>query len=79
MGLTGFDVERGIAKETVLCLFDGFFLGEQPEFPVNVDQTSLRQVFERGDDTIPKLSGRRAFNLKFFHALDSKFNCGPLG
>jgi hypothetical protein len=25
------------------------------------------------------LTGRRAFNLKCFHALDLKFNCEPLG
>jgi len=79
MGLTGFKVERSVAKETVLGLFDGGFLRKGSEFPVNVDQKGFRKVFERSDDTIPELTGWCAFNLKCFHALDSKFNRGPLG
>lgn len=79
MGLTGFDVEGGIAKETVFRLLDRFFLGIRAEFPVNVDQIGLRKVFEWRDDTVPELTGRSAFNLKCFHTLDSKFNRGPLG
>ena len=79
MSSTGFKVERSVAKETVLGLFNGGFLRKGSEFPVNVDQTSLRQVFERGDDTIPELTGRSFLDLKCFHALDLKFNRGPLG
>lgn len=79
MNLAGFKVERSVAKETVFRLFDGFFLGERPKFPVNVDQIGLRKVFERRDDAVPELTGWRFFDLKCFHALDSKFNRGPLG
>ena len=66
-GLESFD---GLEREAFLGLFDGFFLGIRPEFPVNVDQTSLRQVFERGDDTIPELTGGCFLDLECFHALD---------
>ena len=79
MGLAGFKVERSVAKETVFRLFDGFFLGIRPKFPIDVDQIGLRKVFERRDDAVSELTGRSAFNLKCFHTLDSKFNRGPLG
>lgn len=79
MGLTGFKVERSVPKESFLGLFNGGFLRKGSEFPVNVDQKGFRKVFERRYDTIPELTGRSAFNLKCFHALDSKFNRGPLG
>lgn len=79
MGLTGFDVEWGIAKEAVFRLLDRFFLGIRAELPVNVDQIGLRKVFEWRDYAVPELTGGRAFNLKCFHTLDSKFNRGPLG
>ena len=70
MGLTGFDVEGSIAKETVFRLFDRFFLGIRAEFPVNVDDLGFRQVFEWRDDTVPELTGRRFFDLKRSHAFD---------
>ena len=79
MGLTGFEVERSVAKETVLGLFDGGFLRKGSEFPVNVDQKGFRKVFERCYDTIPELTGRCFLDLKCFHTLDLKFNRGPLG
>ena len=79
INLAGFKVERSVAKETVFRLFDGFFLRERAEFPVNIDQIGFRQVLERRDDAVPELTGRRAFNLKCFHTFDSKFNRGPLG
>lgn len=63
MGLTGFDVEGGIAKETVFRLLDRFFLGIRAEFPVNVDQIGFRKVFEWRDDTVPELTGWSAFDL----------------
>ncbi len=79
IGLQNEKVKFSVPKESFLGLFNGGFLRKGSEFPVNVDQTSLRQVFERGDDTVPELTGRSAFNLKCFHALDLKFNRGPLG
>lgn len=75
-GLTGFDVEWSVAKKTVNGLSNRFFLGIRAELPVNVDDTSLRQVFEWRDDSVPELTGRGAFNLKCFHAFDSKFTVG---
>lgn len=63
MDSTGFKVERRIAKETVFSLFNCFFLGERAELPVDVDDTSLRQVFEWRDDSVPELTGGRAFDL----------------
>lgn len=68
MGLTGFDVEGGIAKETVFRLLNRFFLGIRAEFPVNIDQIGFRKVFEWRDDTVPELTGRRFLDLKCFHA-----------
>jgi len=76
MDSTGFKVERRIAKETVFGLLNRFFLGIRAELPVNVDDTSLRQVFEWRDDSVPELTGRGAFNLKCFHAFDSKSTVG---
>jgi hypothetical protein len=60
----------GLEREAFLGLFDGFFLGIWPEFPVNDDDPSLRQVFEWGDDTIPELTGRCFLDLKRSHAFD---------
>ena len=74
-----FDAILCVAKETVFSLKDSFFLAEVAKLPVNVDQTGFRQVFEVRDDAIPELTGWCAFNLKCFHALDLKFNRGPLG
>ncbi len=68
MDSTGFDVERRIAKEAVLSLFDCLFLGIRAEFPINDDDASLRQVFERDDDAVTELTGRRFLDLKCFHA-----------
>ena len=79
MGLAGFDVEGGIAKEAVFSLLNRFFLGIRTEFPVNVDDQGFRKVFEWRDDTVPELTGSGAFDLECFHAFDLKFNRGPLG
>jgi len=68
-----------IEREPFFGLFNRFFAIERAEFPVNDDDASLRQVFEVSDDAVAELTGRRAFNLKCFHALDLKFNRGPLG
>lgn len=76
MDSTGFKVERRIAKETVFGLFDGRFLRIGAEFPVNVDQIGFRKVFEWRDYAVPELTGRSAFNLKCFHAFDSKSTVG---
>jgi hypothetical protein len=78
-GLECFDVEFSVAKETVFGLFNRLFLGERAEFPVNIDQKGFRQVFKRGDDTVPELTGRGELELECFHAFDSEFNRGPLG
>jgi hypothetical protein len=76
MGSKGLDF---IEREPFLGLLNRFFPIKRSEFPVNDDDTSLRQVFEVSDDAVAELTGRRAFNLKCFHALDLKFNRGPLG
>ena len=76
MDLQGLDF---IEREPFLGLLNRFFPIERSEFPVNDDDAGLRQVFEVADDAVAVLAGRRAFNLKCFHALDLKFNRGPLG
>lgn len=72
-------VKFGVPKESLLGLFNGGFLRKGSEFPVNVDQKGFRKVFERRYDTIPELTGWRFLDLKRSHALDLKFNRGPLG
>jgi hypothetical protein len=68
-----------IEREPLFGLFNRFFPIEWAEFPINDDDASFRQVLEVSDDAVPELTGRRAFDLKCSHALDLKFNCGPLG
>ena len=62
-GLTGFDVEGGIAKEAVFRLLNRFFLGIRAEFPVNIDQIGLRKVFEWRDDAVAELTRRGLLDL----------------
>jgi len=76
MGSKGLDF---IEREPFLGLFNRFFAVEWAEFPVDDDDASLRQVFEVSDDAVSELSRWCLLNLKCFHALDLKFNRGPLG